>query len=295
MAMTYYIAAYDTEMWNVGRFGGSVSTCLEAARCIVEVHRRYQMPATFFIVGKALESDPTGYRSLLDDPLFEIASHTYSHRMLRDHPFCGPAASSAEIREEIYRGKDVVEQVFGRACRGMRTGCGFSDGLRGSPELVELAADAGYEYVSSRLWGPDYTLPCPLYQPFSYAAEGRPDLWELPGHGWHENLLKGHNRIFGMGALRVLLFPPLYPEAVPDGLISTPAEEFRWNNRVFMDRALSDSALFVSLVWHPWSLAMFDPEMRMLELTFRYAREQGLMPTTYAGLREIVSQEPALA
>ena len=292
--MTHYVAAYDTEMWDVARFGGSVPTCLEATRRIAEVHRQYQMPATFFIVGKAVESDPRGYRELLDDPLFEIASHTYSHRMLLDHPVCGPAASPAEIREEIYRGKEVIEQNFGRACRGMRTGCGFTGGLRGSSELVAQVADAGYEYISSKLWGPGYSLPCPLYQPFSYAAEGRPDLWELPGHGWHENLLKGNNRIFGAGAMTVLLFPPLYPEAIPDGLVSTPAEEFRWNNRVFIDRAISDNALFVSLIWHPWSLAMFDPAMRMLELTFEYVREQGLEPMTYAGLRDVVEREPAL-
>jgi len=95
-----------------------------------------------------------------------------------------------------------------------------------------------------------------------------------------------------MGALRVLLFPPLYPEAIPDGFISTPAEEFRWNNRVFIDRAISDNAMFVSLVWHPWSLAMFDPEMRMLETTFEYVREQGLEPTTYAGLRGVLEHAP---
>jgi peptidoglycan/xylan/chitin deacetylase (PgdA/CDA1 family) len=289
--MTYYIAAYDTEMWNTARFGAGVPTCLEAAQRITEVHRRYQMPATFFIVGRAVESDPAGYRATLDDPLFELASHTYSHRMLRDHPICGPAASPAEIHEEIWRGKEVIEQTFGRPCRGLRSGCGFADGLNGAPEVVAELADAGYTYVSSRLWGPDFSLPSPLYQPTSYAVEGRPDLWEIPGHGWHENLLKGHNRIFGTGALRALLFPPLYPEAIPDGFISTPEEEFRYNNRVFIDRAAADNAMFVSLIWHPWSLAMFDPEMHMLEMTFDYVRRQGLEPITYAGLREMLSRD----
>ena len=37
----------------------------------------------------------------------------------------------------------------------------------------------------------------------------------------------------------------------------------------------------MSLIWHPWSLALFDPGMRMLELTFRYVREQGLEPRTF--------------
>jgi hypothetical protein len=231
---------------------------------------------------------------VLDDPLFELASHTYSHKMLRDHPFCGPAASPEQIRVEIWRGKEVIEQTFGRPCRGLRSGCGFADGLNGAPQVVAHLAEAGYSYVSSRLWGPEYSLPSPLYQPTSYAAEGYPDLWELPGHGWHENLLKGHNRIFGMGALRVLLFPPLYPEAIPDGFISTPAEEFRYNNRIFLDQAITENAMFVSLVWHPWSLLMFDPAMEMLEMTFDYVRQQGLEPTTYADLRLVLGRETEL-
>jgi len=46
----------------------------------------------------------------------------------------------------------------------------------------------------------------------------------------------------------------------------------------------SERLTFVSLIWHPWSLDRFDPEMRMLELTFEHARRLGLKPTTYAGL-----------
>ena len=89
--MTRYIAAYDTES----------PRCLAACRTIVEMHRKHAMPATFFITGKTLEADPEEYRRLLDDPLFEIASHTYSHKSLRDHPFCGPAVPLEEIREEL--------------------------------------------------------------------------------------------------------------------------------------------------------------------------------------------------
>lgn len=81
--MTVYVAAYDTES----------PKCLAACRKIVEMHRKYDVPASFFIVGKVLEANPDEYRELLDDPFFEIASHTYSHKMLRNHPICGPAAS----------------------------------------------------------------------------------------------------------------------------------------------------------------------------------------------------------
>lgn len=279
--MTRYIAAYDTEMSGAGRPRSDVPSCLEACRRIVDVHRRHRMPATFFIVGRVLEENPDDFRRLLDDPLFEAASHGWSHRVLKDHPICGPAVGPEEIREEIQRGVESIERVFGRPCRGFRPACGFPDGLRGAPEPLGLLARAGVRYVSSVLWGEDCSLPAPVAQPFTYAAEGHPELREIPAHGWHENLLKGNNRVFGMGARRAILFPAPFPEAVPPGYVATPEEEFRYNNRLFIDRALAEESGHVTLIWHPWSLALFDPEMRMLELTFRYVRDRGLEPRTF--------------
>ena len=102
------------------------------------------------IVGKALESDPDGYRALLDDPLFEVASHTYSHKNLGDNPFCGPVVPLPELREDILRGKEVVESVFGRPCAGLRPGCGLAAGLRGAPEASEASS-----------WSPTSASPAP--------------------------------------------------------------------------------------------------------------------------------------
>ena len=102
--MPRYVAAYDTESPD----------CLDACRKIVEVHRRHDMPATFFITGQALTADADEYRRLLDDPLFEVATHTWSHGMLLDHPFCGPALPAPEVAEQITRGKAAAEDVFGQ-------------------------------------------------------------------------------------------------------------------------------------------------------------------------------------
>ena len=271
-----YIPAYDTE----------TPDCLPAVRKIVDVHRRYDMPATFFIVGKTLEADPTEYREMLDDSLFEIASHTYSHKMLRDHPFCGPAAPEEKIREEIFLGKTSVERIFNRPCRGIRPACGFPDGLNGTPDVLHLIREAGFHYVSSMLWGPDFTMPAPLNRPFTYCAEGFPELWELPGHGWQENLLKGSTRL---DSRRVLLFPPLMPETVPDAYIKTPEEEHTINNKPFIDKAIADGMPYVSLIWHPWSLNSFDPEMEMLNITFKYVRERCMPTGTFSDLLSLLS------
>ena len=252
---TRYIAAYDTESPG----------CLAACRKIVEVHKRFEMPATFFIVGRTLDANPDEYRKLLDDPLFEIASHTYSHRMLRDNDFCGPAVSMDERRKEIFKGKETVERVFERPCIGLRPGCGFVNAFTGAPEVLELIKEAGFHYVSSLLWGPDYSMPALLREPFNYKADGFSDIWEIPGHGWHENLLKNHNR---------------------------------WGprvNKAFIDKAVETAKKFVSLIWHPWSLAKFDPDMKMLELTFAYARRLRMIPSTYAQLYErCISESPVI-
>lgn len=268
--MTHYIAAYDTES----------PRCLAACRKIVRMHHKYEMPATFFITGKTLEENPTAYRSLLDHPLFEVASHTYSHKMLRDHPFCGPAASEAQRREEIFEGKAAVEKIFERPCVGLRPGCGFDNGLKGASDVLHFVTEAGFRYVSSILWGRDYSLPAPLAQPFPYVSDGFPELWELPGHGWHENLLKDHNR---WGPKRITLWPPEMPEAIPPSFISTPEEEFAVN-RVFLEKAATENLESVSLIWHPWSLDAFDPDMKMLELTFAFVHELELETSTYQDL-----------
>lgn len=278
--MTVYIAAYDTE----------TPQCLAACRKIVEIHRKYDAPASFFIVGKVLEANPNEYRELLDDRLFEIASHTYSHKMLRDHPICGPAVSKKEIREEILRGKALLEQVFNRSCLGIRPGCGFANGLRGAPEILKLVKEAGFRYVSSLLWGPDYTMPAPLNRPFKYVEKGFPEIWEFPGHGWHENLLKGNNR---SGRLRILLFPPLMPEMIPPSYVKTPEEEFAFNNKPLIDLAVAEDAPYVSLIWHPWSLNAFDPEMKMLEMTFRYLRMKDIPVITFSDLLSIFKEDPS--
>jgi len=269
---TRYIAAYDTES----------PACLAACRKIIEVHKRLQMPATFFITGTTLQTNAKEYKDLLADPLFEVASHTWSHKLLRDNAFCGRAVSPDEQRQEIFKSKELIESTFERPCLGLRPAVGFDNGFKGAPDLLKLVHDAGYRYISSLLWGPDCSMPALIEAPFHYGADGFADLWELPGHGWHENLLKNHNR---WGARRLTLWPSPMPRAIPADFVKTPQDEFEIN-RIFLEAAMETPAKrpHVSLIWHPWSLYAFDPDMKMLDLTFAHARTIGLAPSTYADL-----------
>jgi len=71
------------------------------------------------------------------------------------------------------------------------------------------------------------------------------------------------------------------PEAALSSIVKTPEEEFDVHRR-FIDKALASGTSHVSLIWHPWSLHLSDPEMRMLELVFRHVRAAGLPASTFA-------------
>ena len=267
--MTAYIAAYDTEQ----------DGCLAGVRRIVEIHEKYGVPATFFMVASVLERQRDEYVALLgDNPLFEVASHTYTHMLLRDHRLCGQAGPPSAYEHEIVGSKLRIEEVFGREAVGFRTPVGFADGLRGAPQLLDLCRRAAYRYSSSLAWGPKDSVPALIEEPFTYADEGYPELWELPPCGWHENLLKGNN---AWEPEVLQLFPHPMPEAAVTGFVKTPAEEFNVH-RVFIDKAVEKGASHVSLIWHPWSLHRFDPGMEMLELVFAYVDSLQLPAFTFA-------------
>ena len=272
--MTTYIAAYDTE----------AEGCLDALRKILPLHERFDIPATLFIVARLLDEQGDAYRELLaDHPQVEIACHSYTHMLLRDHPVCGTAGPPEQYEREIIDSKRRLEDHFGRPVVGFRAPVSFDDGLRGAPDLVGLCDRAGYGYTSALAWGPGCTLPALIADPFTYAEQGAPDLWEVPPCGWHDNVLKEGNS--SLDPLDLQADPNPYPETTVTGYVATPEEEAGLD-RKFIDRAVEAGAPHVSLIWHPWSLGRFDPEMRMLELTFQHVRDRGLPASTFAAYVE---------
>ncbi len=49
----------------------------------------------------------------------------------------------------------------------------------------------------------------------------------------------------------------------------------------FPNKAIELGLHYVSLIWHPWSLERFDPEMKMLKLLFAFVQEIGMEAATY--------------
>ena len=267
--MTTYMAAYDTENEN----------CIDALPRIVKVHEKYDMPATFFAVVRLLGEDGAECKRLIGNhPLFEIASHSYTHMLLREHRLCGHPGPSDQYEREIVGSKQRLEEHFECAVSGFRPAVCFTEGFRGAPHLLGLCRQAGYRYVSTVGWGPHDSLPALPIDAFDYAEDGYPDLLEVPPCGWHENLLKGNNR---WDPRPIQLYPHPMPEAAVMRFIETPREEFDLD-KLFIEKAVREGVGHVSLVWHPWSLHMFDPKMKMLELMFQYVRDCRLPVATFA-------------
>jgi peptidoglycan/xylan/chitin deacetylase (PgdA/CDA1 family) len=264
--MTRYIAAYDTE---------SIDQCLPAVERLVELHHRYEIPATFFIVGRLLERDGARYRELLDDPLFDVQTHSWSHQILKDSIAHGPGVSLEQMEIEVHEGKRWVEEVFERECIGFRPGCGFVDGFTGVPERLEILRRNGIRFTSADLRGPMDSIPNDMQQPYTYEKDGYGDIWEIPGHGWHDNVLKWGSHI--------TYYPPVYDFAAASRNAKTVVECFGQEGR-WLEHAVELGLRYVSLVQHPWSLRKFDENLATTELLLIRARQLGMECTTYLSL-----------
>jgi len=274
--MTSYIFAYDLES----------DLCVKAAGKLVEIHRRYDIPATFFILGRVLESHGDILREIFgEDPLFDLQSHTYSHRLLKDNLMHGSGIGLEELRDEISLGKKLVEDTFGRECLGVRSGCGFYRGLQGERERLKVIWECGVKYISTDLRGPADSIPSGLQQAYWYDEEGIPELLELPGHGWHDNVLKSSEPRL------CLSWPPVLMWGIPNRPPRNPEEEVEVQ-KIWIDKAISLGLDYISLVYHPHSIYRMSQDCRTMELLMREVKRRNMPTTTYTELYRFYSSHP---
>ena len=271
-----YLASYDLE---------NIDACVEAAGAVAAMHRELGLPATFFIVGRCLEEHGEELKRILDHELFDLQTHTYSHRVFRRMPGADTTVDT-DARREVFEGARLVSETFGRPCVGLRTGCGYDGGMRELPRVLEACAEAGLSYVSSDLRGPGDTLPSPLKGPYTYAEQGYPALWELPVHGWHENVLKGYSPRVGM-----VVYPPLADWHLPPATPRTP-QDHATHHLLWVDKAREAQLPFVSLAFHPWSIFKYDNDLRAERLIFEGLAERGVAVTTCTAAYEKLAGVP---
>ena len=141
---------------------------------IVQTLRDYDAPATFFIVGSML-SDPDSWplvEAMVEDPLFEIANHSYTHADL--------SSLSPTIRDEEFDDTTGLIETFDVDVRYFRFPYGASD-----CDAVDAARDRGMHVTG---WHVDTVDWC-------YAAVGSVgtcrtrDYWRIPSE--YENDMLG--------------------------------------------------------------------------------------------------------
>lgn len=121
-----------------GEFGPNV-----ALPRILELLRKYDIPASWYVPGHTLETYPDQCRQVFDAG-HEIGHHGWTHRP--------PASLSREEEEaELLRANDSIKRLTGRAARGYR-----SPSWDLSPHSVDLLLKHGFVYDSSMM-GNDYT------------------------------------------------------------------------------------------------------------------------------------------
>ena len=141
-----FLASFDIEDWfHAENVRGSLPTHdwdqLESrlepnVHELLDILAAVQARSTFFVLGWVADRFPGVVRRIVDEG-HEVASHTYLHRNLNQLP-------PDEVREELRRSKDRLEQVAGSEVRGVR-----APNFSISDVVLDLIAETGYRYDSS--------------------------------------------------------------------------------------------------------------------------------------------------
>ena len=87
------------EYWRIW-----IDESIAAVTQIARIAKQNDAPATIFVTGKVLERAGDELAALLDGPLFDIESHTYSHMPIKNDD---PAVLS-QFGEELERTSDLI-------------------------------------------------------------------------------------------------------------------------------------------------------------------------------------------
>lgn len=264
--MATILIGYDVERYTEPR------VTREFLRVMTRVHEELQIPSTLFVLGRVVEQQAYRLRPLVQNPLFDIQQHGYSHQPLKtyvtDLRDMAPeeldrikelgvrpglsihrGLSLPAIREEITTTQRLLRERLGVDNIGLTCPFCYYQGLLDRPDVTELLYTHGIRYVRS--WGRNHLgwSPTPLReQPFFYDLHGHPDLLEFPIQGWQDVIWRaqyGWDDIDG------------YVQMLKETLDEVIANEWEW-----------------SLLSHDWSSIKADPEMTGLRRFFEYAKAQ---------------------
>ena len=109
--------------------GGPNGSGYDAA--LIEHLRDHEVPATLFMNARWVETNPSVFDELADDPLFEIANHGTEHRPLsvdgRSVYGISGTASAEAVIDEVVDCQELLLRRTGRSPRFFRSGTAYYD------------------------------------------------------------------------------------------------------------------------------------------------------------------------
>ncbi|WP_460760045.1 polysaccharide deacetylase family protein [Niabella terrae] len=102
---------------------------------ILEVLDRYQVPATFFCIGRRIENDPVGLKKIFEAG-HSIGNHSYHHSPAFDF------WTTAKVRADLQRTSTLIRQVTGRSPAWFRPPYGVTN-----PRIAKAVHQLGYQVM----------------------------------------------------------------------------------------------------------------------------------------------------
>jgi peptidoglycan/xylan/chitin deacetylase (PgdA/CDA1 family) len=108
---------------------------------VVQILRKNQAKATFFVTGMFAETYPDAIREIARSPLFELGNHSYSHPSF--HGWCYGLPQVTDKESEIERTQDILERVTGKTSSLFRFpgGCYSQDDITLVTQLGLIVVD----------------------------------------------------------------------------------------------------------------------------------------------------------
>lgn len=144
---------------------------------LVDVLRRYEIPATFFMGGDWMRTHPEETRQLASIPNFELGNHSWSHADFT-------TLTAEEMAQELGMTEDLLFQLSGKHSRLFRPPFGTYNDLS-----LQVTAEHGlYTILWDSVTGdPDPTFDAPtiLAEVQRTVRKGSIIIMHANGRGWH--------------------------------------------------------------------------------------------------------------
>ena len=252
---------------NRDNVDGRIRESLAALDVIASILDEYQIPATFFVLGRLLDHAGSKYAKRLGQrENFDIQSHAYSH-----HSLMPGGLSLAELDDEMKRTNELIKKFFDVEPIGLKGPGGYYKGMQGYSDRLKILWNNGMRFLGADSVGPPgAVMPALFTQHYWYEKEGFPELLEIPATGFHCTYLLrtigdplGWKNKVGFATGEILEELPNNP----DEQISVRQKEFQY---------AIDNDLVYAPSFHPWSIYRFDEELRCLRFLVQMARDNNV-------------------